>query len=195
MQTVVDLAEGGLAEGAAPKALVSRLKAVAETYTLVSRANWGDVALYDLAVDELRDYGIGRDGRVVIDGSAVRLKAKAAVAIGMALHELAANAAEYGALSVPQGRVQLTWAIEEADGRAGRLVIRWRESGGPAVKPPSTKGYGRELIETGLKEQIGAIGSMGFEESGVAASLALPLATGFVLRPGSEEHKERGINT
>jgi len=195
MQTVVDLAEGGLAEGAAPKVLVSRLKAVAETYTLVSRANWGDVALYDLAVDELRDYGIGRDGRVVIDGSAVRLKAKAAVAIGMALHELAANAAEYGALSVPQGRVQLTWAIEEADGRAGRLVIRWRESGGPAVKPPSTKGYGRALIETGLKEQIGAIGSMGFEEGGVAASLALPLATGFVLRPGSEEHKERGINT
>src|SRR5437588_1161210 len=109
MQTVVDLAEGGRAEGAAPTILIDRLKAIAATYTLVSRANWGEVALSDVAAQELRNYGIGRDGRVAVDGPAVLLKAKAAVGIGMALHELGANAAKYGALSVPQGRVHLSW--------------------------------------------------------------------------------------
>ena len=192
MQTVVDLAEGGLAESAAPRILIDRLKAIAATYTLVSRANWGEVALSDVAAQELRDYGIGRDGRVAVDGPAVLLKAKAAVGIGMALHELGANAAKHGALSVPQGRVHLGWAIEEADGSAAQLVIRWREWGGPAVKPDEATGYGSELIETGLKEQIGATGSMTFEAGGAAVSLVLPLATGLVLRPGSGAGNERG---
>jgi two-component sensor histidine kinase len=192
MQTVVDLAEDGLAEGAAPTILIDRLKAIAATYTLVSRANWGEVALSDVAAQELRNYGIGRDGRVAVDGPAVLLKAKAAIGIGMALHELGANAATHGALSVPQGRVHVSWTIEESDSSAARLVIRWRESGGPAVKPDEAKDYGRELIETGLKAQIGATGSMTFEAGGVAVSLVLPLATGLVLRPGSGAENERG---
>jgi two-component sensor histidine kinase len=156
----------------------------------VSRANWGEVALSDVAAQELRDYGIGRDGRVVVDGPGVLLKAKAAVGIGMALHELAANAAKHGALSVPHGRVHLGWAIEEADGSSA-LVIRWRESGGPAIEPPETKGYGRELIETDLHKQLGATGSMSFAEGGIAVSLVLPLAIGLVLPPGSEDRKKR----
>ena len=78
------------------------------------------------------------------------------------------------------------------DGSAARLVIRWRESGGPAVRPEEATGYGSELIETGLKEQIGATGSMTLEAGGVAVSLVLPLATGLVLRPGSGAGNDRG---
>src|SRR5204862_102389 len=79
--------------------------------------------------------GKSRDGRVVVEGPPVLVKAMAAVGLGMALHELAANAARQGALSVPPGRVRLSWSIEEPDTPQARLVIRWREAGGPAAPP------------------------------------------------------------
>ena len=151
----------------------------------MSSVNWGDVALGDLAARELGDYGIGRDGRVVVEGPPVLVKAMAAVGLGMALHELAANAARQGALSVPPGRVRLSWSIEEPDTPQARLVIRWREAGGPAAPPAEPMSHGRELIEIGLKEQIGATASIDFADDGLAASLELPLSTGLVLLPGS----------
>jgi two-component system CheB/CheR fusion protein len=190
MRTVLDVARDSLAEDTAPPTLINRLKAVADTYALVSRGNWGDVALHDLAAKELGNYGIGRDARIVLDGPAVRLKAKAAVGIGMALHELAANAAKHGALSVPQGRVRLGWEIAEADGSGARLVIRWRESGGPPGGKDQASGYGGHLIGTGLQETIGARGSITVEDGGVAVSLVLPLSTGLVLRPDPAERQE-----
>jgi two-component sensor histidine kinase len=95
----------------------------------------------------------------------------------MAVHELTANAARHGALSVPQGRVHLSWEIEGEEGDQ-RLVIRWREAGGPKVSPPRSKRYGCALIENELTEQIGATGSIAFEEDGVRSELSLPLAGG-----------------
>ena len=192
MQTVLEVARDSLAEDTAPATLINRLTAVADTYSLVSRGNWGDVALHDLAAKELGNYGIGRDARIVLDGPAVLLKAKAAVGIGMALHELAANAAKHGALSVPQGRVRLGWQIEEADGSVARLVIRWRESGGPPTREDEAGGYGGQLIGAGLQKTIGASGSTTVEDGGVAVSLVLPLSTGLVLRADPAERQEAG---
>jgi two-component sensor histidine kinase len=127
-----------------------------------------------------------------VDGPPVLLGAPAAISIGMAMHELAANAAGHGALSVPQGRVHFGWAIEDDDGGNGRLVIRWRESGGPPVRPPQSKGYGSTLIEAELMEKIGARGSLTFVETGVAADLALPLSSRLVQLPGVENnHRSR----
>jgi two-component system, chemotaxis family, CheB/CheR fusion protein len=190
MQTVLDVARDGLAEDSAPATLINRLRAVANTYALVSRGNQGDVALYDLAAKELGNYGIGPNARIALDGPAVLLKTKAAVGIGMALHELAANAAKQGALSVPERRVRLGWEIEEADGSAARLVIRWRESGGPPAREDKASIYGGQLIGTALQETIGASGSITVEDGGVAVSLVLPLSTGLVLRPVSAERQE-----
>jgi two-component sensor histidine kinase len=129
----------------------------------------------------LAHYGIGREGRVAVEGPPVQLKPRAAIAIGMALHELTANAARYGALSVPQGRVHLSWAIEGEDGADRRLVIRWRESDGPKLSQPENTRYGRTLIENGLAEQIGASGSIAFAEDGLRSELSLPLGSGLVL--------------
>jgi two-component sensor histidine kinase len=110
----------------------------------------------------------------------------------MALHELAANAAKHGALSVPQGRVRLGWQIEEADGSVARLVIRWRESGGPPTREDEAGGYGGQLIGAGLQKTIGASGSTTVEDGGVAVSLVLPLSTGLVLRADPAERQEAG---
>jgi two-component sensor histidine kinase len=186
LQLVIVIAQRSVATNGAAGALVDRLQALAKTYDLVSRTPGGDVALAGLARQELGNYGIARDGRVMVEGPPVLLKAQAAVSLGMALRELAANAAKDGALSVPQGRVHLGWSIEQAGTPQARLAIHWRESGGPAVRPPAATGYGSELIETQLKEQIGAAGSISFADGGVTVSLTLPLSTGLVLLPGPE---------
>jgi len=189
---VMNIAHHSEAVNAAGSGMVGRLEALSKTYELISHARWGDVALSDLATQELGNFGIGRNGRVVVEGPPVLLRSKAAISLGMALRELASNASRDGALSVPQGRVRLSWSIEAPDMPRARLVIHWQETDGPAVKPPPSGGYGRELIESGLKEQIGATGAIAFADGGVAVSLELPFSTGLVLPPGAEEGKSSG---
>lgn len=184
LRFVLDMAERSLPHEAASVALRERLRALADTYRLVSGADWAPVPLAELVGRELADFGTGREGRVVADGALVLVRADTAVTLGMALHELAARAAAGGALSVPQGRVRLDWGIEPADGTEQRLVIRWRESGGPAGE--TQDGSARELIERGLAEQIGASLSISPAEGGLTAEIALPLASGLVLLPGPE---------
>jgi two-component system, chemotaxis family, CheB/CheR fusion protein len=181
LEIVRVIAERSLDAGSGRETLLNRLQALADTYRLVVRAKWRNTPLPDLAAKELAHYGIGREGRVAVEGPPVQLKPRAAIAIGMALHELTANAARYGALSVPQGRVHLSWAIEGEDGADRRLVIRWRESDGPKLSQPENTRYGRTLIENGLAEQIGASGSIAFAEDGLRSELSLPLGSGLVL--------------
>lgn len=191
LQNVMDLADRTLPEGPESGALRNRVRALAGTYRLVSESDWGTVPLAELVGQELADFGSGREGRVVVDGVPVLLRANAAISLGMALHELAARAAAEGALSVPQGRVHLDWAIEPADGADRRLVIRWRESGGPAARAPEGPDYGSELIETGLRAQIGADGAIRFGEDGIRAEIVLPLAGGQIVLHGSIEPEDR----
>ncbi|HKS89366.1 MAG TPA: chemotaxis protein CheB [Stellaceae bacterium] len=185
LQIVLGIVERSQATETAPATMLDRLRALDAMYQLVSRARLGEVALADLAASELGDYGIARDGRVVVDGAPVLLRARAVVGLGMALHELAANAADHGALSVPQGRVHLAWAIEDAGSPRARLVIRWQETGGPAVRRRAANDYGWTFIESGLGEQIGAAGTLAFADGGLTAELTLPLASGLVLMPAA----------
>ena len=113
------------------------------------------------------------------------LRSEAAVSLGRALHEVAANAARHGALSVPQGRVRLGWRIVDPDGPEARLVIEWREANGPPLNGPRPTGYGRELIEIELAQQIGATGSISVADGGLTAEIALPLSSGMVIPAGS----------
>ena len=149
LRFVLDMAERSLPHEAASVALRGRLRALADTYRLVSEADWEPVPLAELVGRELADFGTGREGRVVADGAPVLVRADTAVTLGMALHELAARAAAEGALSVPQGRVHLDWA-DRAGGR-GRA-----EAGDPLARIRRTRrarrrgGGARELIERGL---------------------------------------------
>jgi PAS domain S-box-containing protein len=91
--------------------------------------------------------------RFVVDGPTVRLTPEITLALSMALHELATNAAKYGALSGPQGRVEIRWSIEGQDGER-RLAFRWAEHGGPPVTPPSRTGFGTRMIERVLRKHV-----------------------------------------
>jgi hypothetical protein len=86
-----------------------------------------------------------------MEGAQVLLEPDAAQAIAVTLHELATNAAKYGGLSTPTGRIDLRW-VHEAD---GRLILRWTEMGGPAVQPPTRRGFGRRVVEEMIKQLKG----------------------------------------
>ena len=114
-------------------ALDGRIQALAKTHELLSRSHWTGVSLHDVVERELAPYA---SGNVEIDGPHVELKAEAAQAMAMVVHELATNAAKYGALSNRSGRVQLHWWWLR-NGFSGWLAIEWREIDGPPVQMPS----------------------------------------------------------
>jgi two-component sensor histidine kinase len=99
--------------------------------------------------------------------------------LGMAIHELATNAAKYGALATPKGRVDVTW---EVDAEARQLAINWVESGGPAVVPPERSGFGRLLLERVLGSDLRSLVAMDFDPAGLRCAIGLAL----------DEHVARG---
>jgi two-component system CheB/CheR fusion protein len=175
-------AAGGLLE-----VLIKRLRNLSAVYHLLLQANWNPVALRDLSVQQFGQFGISTEGRVKVEGPPVLLKPKAAIAFATALHELVANAAKYGALSVPEGRVRLDWSVQEPGSPGARLVVVWHESNGPATTEQSgAGGFGKALIENQLKSEIGAGGEVAFLPEGARAHIALPLSTGLVLVSAAE---------
>ena len=100
----------------------------------------------------------------------MRLPPKMAIAVALAFHELATNAVKYGALSVPEGRVDFTWRLDGDD-----LHILWRESGGPAVSPPTRRGFGTRLIERGLASDLQGSVEIAYPPAGVICRIAARL--------------------
>jgi PAS domain S-box-containing protein len=108
------------------------------------------------------------NGRVKIQGPRVVLGASATNTIGMALHELATNACKYGALSVIDGRISVSWTV-----KSGELFMEWSEHGGPLVSPPVHRGFGRNVIERSA-EQLGGTAALAFDPEGVRWRLRAP---------------------
>ena len=112
--------------------------------------------------------------RIRIAGPELQLSARCVVMLSMALHELATNAAKYGALSTADGRVFVAWDIDNKTGDK-RIALRWREVGGPEVTPPTRHGFGSTLIEKGFPAQLGGHASINYEPTGVSATLEFPM--------------------
>jgi PAS domain S-box-containing protein len=120
----------------------ARLHALSNAHDLLMREDWEGAEMADVVAEALAPY---LRERFEITGPELRLTSRMALALTLALHELATNAAKYGALSVPSGRVTVTWMVRPGDPL--RLTFRWQESGGPQVSPPAQKGFGSRLIE------------------------------------------------
>ena len=148
----------------------SRLLALSSTHDALTRTGWQMASLRELAQHEMKPYG---PDRCVIDGDDVHLAPKQALAIGMVLHELATNAAKYGALSPPSGLVQIVWTIGPDD----HLRLRWVEMGGPAVATPLRRGFGSRLIHASIVSELGGHAEMLFEPSGLIVHLDAPLTS------------------
>lgn len=119
----------------------------------------------------------GEDNRrCLLHGPEIRLNARAALAIGMAVHELATNAAKYGGLSTAGGCVDITWVVTRRRGER-YLRLSWREAGGPPVVSPSRRGFGSVLIERGLPLEFGGEAKLYFDQSGARYVCYAPLAS------------------
>jgi two-component sensor histidine kinase len=135
----------------------SRLQALADAHDLLVEQQWGGAALDDLVRAQLSAFGMEK---VTCHGDPVILRAEAVQNVALALHELATNASKYGSLSVPNGKVDISWAFETGDGGERVLRLAWRESGGPKASPPAQKGFGCFVLE---RVTINALGSGGLE--------------------------------
>ena len=145
-----------------------RLQALAQAHNLLLTKNWTGADLGELAKGQLAPFCLDGQNRLTIEGPKVTLSPPQAIALGIVLHELGANAARYGALSNGVGRVDLSWTLGPE-----RVNLAWAERQGPPVLPPQRKGLGTKLIQRGLPD---ATIDWRFEADGVVCAIDLPLA-------------------
>ena len=142
-----------------------RLQALSRAHDILTRTNWTAVPIGEIVHSSTQLYG-GLSGRISASGPHVLLKARTALALSLALHELCTNAAKYGALSNEDGHVDIKWSIESS-GDAAILDLTWKETNGPTVLAPTRKGFGSRLIEAGLAENLGGKAKINFDPEGV----------------------------
>ena len=155
----------------------ARIGALSNAHDLLTAGSWDGASLADVVGRTLAPYASDDDGppRVTIGGPAIRLSPNAAVTMNMAIHELATNAAKYGALSARRGRLEVRWRLD-GTGSPPRLDLTWSESGGPTVVPPERRGFGSRLIEEGLGRELGGNVNLMFPPAGVQCEIQLPLS-------------------
>jgi PAS domain S-box-containing protein len=158
-------------------AFLQRIVALARVHDLLSSVSWKGAQLADILQQTLAPHlaAEGQGERIRLDGPPVQLGPNAAVTLTMAFHELATNAAKYGALSAADGRVQVTWAAD--DPQAPREIdIEWREVGGPKVVEPDRRGFGTRFIERGVAREFDGTVNLSFEPTGLVCRLRIPLS-------------------
>lgn len=159
---------GGAEIDAVKEAFTARLNTMASAQDILTQTAWARASLKYLVAESLK--GHGDLSRFRIEGPAVELSSKTALAMALALHELATNATKYGALSQDDGRIDVTWSVLE-----GEFNFEWRESGGPPVEPPSRRGFGSRMIERALAGYFSGTAGMDYQPAGVVFSLRGPI--------------------
>ena len=151
----------------------ARLQALAASHDLLVRESWYGASLGELIRSQLGGYLDGSTAQVSIEGPAIALKPEAAQNLGLALHELAVNAAKFGALSVPSGRVSITWSRRGSMGD-NSVELDWREQLGPKVKIRRRKGFGSMVIERNLARALDADVKLQFDPDGLHCHIVIP---------------------
>jgi two-component sensor histidine kinase len=162
---------------AARRDFADRLVALSEAHDVLVDAGLREVTVGAVAERALAAFRPADPARLELDGGPAPVPPDAAVALALCLHELATNAAKYGALSGAQGQVRLGWRIVEAGGRR-RLEIQWRETGGPPVRPRHRQGFGSRLLARALAAQPNARTSLSLPPEGAVWTAAFDLAAG-----------------
>ena len=148
-------------------AFLERLIALSRAHDVLTREHWAGAELADVAAAALAPFGGEEPDRFTMRGPRMRLAPQEALALSMALHELATNAVKYGALSVPAGRVDLTWkAVPDGAPQPDQFELVWREHGGPQVAPPARQGFGSRLMR-GLAQELSGAASADWRSDGL----------------------------
>lgn len=153
-------------------AFEGRLAALSEAHNLLTREHWGPVSIARIIHDAAAPHG-GESGRFELEGPDLTIAPKTAISLALAIHELATNAVKHGALSVPEGRIGISWTT--TDGPDPRLRLTWTERDGPAVSTPKGRGFGTRMIERGLAAELGGKVSIDFAPTGLVCTVDAPL--------------------
>ena len=156
------------------KTFIDRLHGIAVSHDLLVRGEWGGASLQELVTDHLAPFGAVPSKTVSISGPRVLLKPAVAQSIGLALHELATNAAKYGALGDSGGRLDIAWEIA-TNGSGSLLSLRWREKPAGGTQPTQTAGFGRMLLERIVASSMNGRSTYEIGEEGVLWQLSAPL--------------------
>jgi PAS domain S-box-containing protein len=158
----------------AQAAFEARLLALSRAHNVLTRENWEGANLRKIVTEAIAPYSNAREDRLHLTGPDVRLPPRMALALAMALQELATNAVKYGALSNEAGEIAIEWRL---DGTTAPpcLHLRWEESGGPAVRVPKRRGFGTRLIERSLALDLEGDVRIEFATGGVTCTVDAPL--------------------
>ena len=154
--------------------LSDRIAGLAASQDLLVKNQWRGVEVANLVEAQLAHFKDLIGTRVLLEGPPVRLTPAAAQGIGMALHELATNAAKYGALSNSDGRVHISWQVAAA--QEPTFTMQWLEEGGPTVAAPSHNGYGQMVIGSMAEAAVDGTVEIDYRESGLSWKLSAPVA-------------------
>jgi PAS domain S-box-containing protein len=188
VKAIVGLSQSSTSKGL-KQAIEGRIGALANVHSLFVESRWSGAELGNLVKQELSPYSRDGEMRAQIDGPTLMLKPELAQAMALALHELATNAAKYGALSGAKGQVRVEWSCA-AD---GRLVLRWIEAGGPPVNPPTSKGFGTQMVEAMIRGHEGGDVRLNYHTEGLVCEITLPTCALRTLGNRSDRDKETGL--
>ncbi len=161
-----------------------RIKALSRAHAILSQSRWHGADLHGLVDEELAPYRVGNTERIKTTGPEVLLQPGSAQTLALALHELATNAAKYGALSSESGKLKLSWVSSD-----GKLSLDWSESGGPVTKPPSAKGFGTRIITASIERQLFGHVAFDWRPEGLRCMISVPLSN---TMGGTELSESRG---
>jgi two-component sensor histidine kinase len=165
---------GATSTEAAEKTIASRLAALGVSHDLLIRESWTGAGCRSLIENAILAFQTEGLKQFTITGDNIAISSGPAVALSMVIHELSTNALKYGALSVPEGRVSIVWAV---DLEAERFKLEWRESGGPPVIQPKTKSFGSRFIEQALPGQLQGEARLIFDPSGLVCDVNIPISS------------------
>ena len=169
--------------------LDGRIRALSATHDLLTMSDWGSTPIRSVIEAELRPYAMDADRIVSIEGPEVELAPNDTLSLGLAVHELATNAAKYGALSQAGGRVDVQWAMVSPE----LVRVSWQESGGPPVGPKRGRGFGTDLIERVVASELRQPVLLDFAPEGVRCELLIPVRrpTEFAIRANRAQFDRR----
>jgi two-component sensor histidine kinase len=150
-----------------------RLAAFGRAHDLLTAANWAAAPLQDVISTALIPYRTG-EGRFTVSGPPLIVKSRQALALSLAIHELATNALKYGALTVASGHVSITWSSEDQAGEP-KFVFIWQEFGGPPASEPASVGFGSRLISRVLQDDFRGSVEVSYGSTGLICRLTAPL--------------------
>jgi two-component sensor histidine kinase/CheY-like chemotaxis protein len=150
-------------------AVEGRIRALSRAHTVLALSRWQGADIRGLVDEELAPYRTSETAKIVSTGPNVSLQPAAAQSLALALHELATNAAKYGALSSMAGRVQVSWELN-----AGALELRWAEAGGPPTQAPASPGFGTRIITASIEGQLGGTTAFDWQPDGLQCVLTVP---------------------